>query len=199
MQKRNDFSLFICLLTWNLPRHKPRHNPQHGEFASDWTFSIFTSTDPCLCILIFMMIYYKLRIVSTRSITSKAFMRSISKSMTGTDDGLLMGNGSFLVSPIGEWLLLLLSRWCLLNLFFAVSNSWLLLIPGVFFLLLTSRSISWSSIVNIGDGELGLCVHNWIVFWFGDRIGDLTGDLRPPLAALTWLTRWWSQTTNSRI
>lgn len=141
-----------------------------------------------------------LRIVSTRSMTSKALIRSISKSMIGTDDGLLMGKGSFFLSLIGEWLLLLLKRWCLLNLILEVSNSWLLLIPGVSFLLLTSLSISWSSTDSVGDGELDLWVDNWIVFWFGDRIGDLTGDLiPPPVAALDWLTRWWSQTTNSRI
>uniref|UniRef100_A0A0V0H3V6 Putative ovule protein n=1 Tax=Solanum chacoense TaxID=4108 RepID=A0A0V0H3V6_SOLCH len=70
-----------------------------------------------------------------------------------------MGKGSFLVSRIGEWLLLLLSLWNLLNLVLAVSNSWDLLIPGVSFLLLTSRSISWSSIVNVEDGELGLCAN----------------------------------------
>lgn len=132
--------------------------------------------------------------------TSKALIRSISKSMTGTEDGLLMEKSSFLVSLVGVWLLLLLSLWCLLNLVFAVSNSWDLLIPGVSFLLLTSRSISWSSIVSMGDGELGLWVDSWIDFWFGERIGDLTGDLIPPLmVVLDWLTRWWSHTTNSRI
>ena len=131
--------------------------------------------------------------------TSKALSRSISKSKTGTENGLLMGNGSFLVSLVGEWLLLLLSLWCFLNLLFAVSNSWLLLIPGVNFRLLTSRSISWSSTVNVGDGESGLCVDNCIDIWFGERIGDLTGDLIPTLPALAWLTRWWSHTTSSRM
>lgn len=141
---------------------------------------------------------YKLWILSTRSMTSKALILSILKSITGTDDSRFTGKGSFRHSRVGEWLLLLLSLWYSLNLVFVVSNSWLLLIPGVSFLLLTSRSISWSSMVNVGDAELGLC-DNWIVFWLGERIGDIIGDLVPPLAALDWLTRWWSHTTSSRI
>lgn len=130
--------------------------------------------------------------------TSKAFIRSVSKSTTGTEDGLLIGKGSFLVSFTGEWLLLLLSLWYLLSPVFA--NSWDLLIPGVSFLLLTSQSISWSSTVNGDDEELDLWLDNLIIFWLGERIGDFTGDFTPPLAArLDWLTRWWSHTTNSRI
>lgn len=135
---------------------------------------------------------------STRSITSIALILSISKFIIGTDDGLLIGNGSRLISRVGEWLLLLVSLWCLLNLL-RVSNSWLLLIPGVSFRLLMSRSISRSSLVSAGKGELGLFIEIWIPFWFGDRIGDLTGDLIPPFIAFDWQTRWWSQTTNSRI
>lgn len=119
--------------------------------------------------------------------------------MTGTDDSRFTGMGSLRHdSRAGVWLLLLLSLWYLLNLVLAVSNSWLLLIPGVSFLLLTSRSIAWSSTVNVGDGEEGLWV-NWMVFWLGERIGDMMGDLGPPLAALDCMTRWWSHTTNSRM
>lgn len=136
--------------------------------------------------------------VSTRSITSKALIRSISKSMTGTEDGLLVENTLTLLSLIGEWLLLLLSLWCLLNLVLAVSNSWLLLIPGVSFLLLTSRSICWSSTVSMGEEQV-FWVNNCTVFWLGERIGDLTGDLIPPLLILAWLTRWWSHNTSSSI
>lgn len=138
------------------------------------------------------------RISSTRSITSKALILSTSKLITGTDEGLLIGKGSLLISLVGEWLLLLVSLWCLLNLF-RVSNSWLLLIPGVNFRLLTSRSISRSSDVSPGSGELGLFVESWSPIWFGERIGDLTGDLIPPFIALDCKTRWWSHTINSRI
>jgi hypothetical protein len=81
----------------------------------------------------------------------------------------------------------------------AVSNSWLLLMPGVSFLLPTSRSICWSSTVNNGEVEQPFCANNCTVFWLGERIGDLTGDLIPPLPTLTWLTRWCSQTTSSSI
>jgi len=141
---------------------------------------------------------YELPMLSTLSITSKAFIRSISKSMTGTEGSLLVENMSFLFSLIGEWLLLLLSLWCLLNLVLAVSNSWLLLMPGVSFLLPTSRSICWSSTVSMGEEHV-FCVNNCPVFWVGERIGDLTGDLIPPFPTLTWLTRWWSQITSSSI
>lgn len=158
---------------------------------------VYTISNRSPCILI--PDYEKLRMLSTLSMTSKAFMRSISKSMTGMELGRRRGNGSFLLSLVGEWLLLLLSLWCLLNLVFAESNSWLLLIPGVSFLLLTYWSISWSSIVNVVDGELGFWLDNWIVLWFGDLIGDLTGDLIPALQALAWLIRWWSHTTSSRM
>ena len=72
---------------------------------------------------VFIQVYEKLRILSTLSMTSNAFMRSMSKSITGMEFGLRNGNGSFLVSLVGEWLLLLLSLWCLLNLVFAESNS----------------------------------------------------------------------------
>ena len=44
---------------------------------------------------------YELPMLSTRSKTSKAFIRSISKSMTGIE-GLLVKNISVLVSLIGE-------------------------------------------------------------------------------------------------
>ena len=138
--------------------------------------------------------------VSNLSMTSKAFILSISKSMTGMEGSLLVENISFLLlSLIGEWLLLLLSLWCLLNLVLAVSNSWLLLMPGVSFRLPTSRSICWSSTVNMGELEQPFWVNDCPDFWVGERIGDLTGDLIPPLPTLTWLTRWWSQTTSSRI
>lgn len=174
---------------WLLPFPANQQNRNKGEH-SNWTSqkNSFNNNN------------YEPPMLSTLSMTSKAFIRSISKSMKGTEGSLrLVQNISFLLSLIGEWLLLLLSLWCLLNLVLAVSNSWLLLIPGVSFLLPTSRSICWSSIVNKGEVEQPFCVNNCNVFWLGERIGDLTGDLIPPLPTLTWLTRWCSQTTSSSI
>lgn len=119
----------------------------------------------------------------------------------GTMDGLLTVKKSFLLLLVGEWLLLLLNLLCLQSLVFAVSNSWLLLIPGVNFLKLTSRSISWSSWLSMEDGVLGLFPGNLTVkpFWGGERTGDLMGDLTPPFPGLERLMRWWSHTTRSRI
>ena len=132
-----------------------------------------------------------IQIVSTLSIMSNALIRSMSKLMIGTEEGLRIGKGSLslVVSCVGEWLLLFVSRWCLERLVLDLLNSWLLLIPGVSFRLLTSRSISWSSIDSVEEGELGIGLDRWSVFWFGDRIGDLTGDLSPPFAALDRLMR----------
>ena len=131
----------------------------------------------------------RLQIVSTLSIMSNALIRSMSKLIIGTEDGLRIGKGSLLVSCVGEWLLLLVSLWCLERLVLDVLNSWLLLIPGVSFRLLTSRSISWSSIDSVEDGELGFWLESWSILWLGDLIGDLPGDLSPPFAALDWLMR----------
>lgn len=61
--------------------------------------------------------------IFTLSITSNALLRSSSKFMIGKEDGRFTGKGSFVFSHVGEWLLLLVSRCCLHNLIFDVSNS----------------------------------------------------------------------------
>lgn len=143
---------------------------------------------------------HKLLRVSTRSMTSNALIRSISKSKTGTDDGRLVEYISLLVSLVGEWLLLLLRRWYLLKRLLTVSNSWLLLIPGVIFLFVTSQSICWSSTDRAGDEQVAFVGDNCSAFWLGDRIGDLIGDRVPQFVEdLEWLMRWWSHTTRSRM
>ena len=125
----------------------------------------------------------------------------MSKLMIGVTDDFLNEESSSVLSLVGEWLLLLLNLSCLLNLDFAASNSWLLLIPGVSFLKLTYRSISRSSWVSMDVAATARFCAEEITsgFFVGERIGDLVGDLMPPLLDLIWLIRWWSHTTKSSI
>ncbi|GER37795.1 cation-chloride co-transporter 1, partial [Striga asiatica] len=78
-----------------------------------------------------------------------------------------------------------------------LSNSWLLLMPGVSLRLLTAWSISWSSTERPVEGETGFWGDSWRrAFWLGERMGDLGPG---PVEARDWAMRWWSHTTRSSM
>lgn len=159
-------------------------------------FFLLILHDNLISVWLILCTIYNFRRVSTLSITSKALIRSISKSITGAIEGLLVGKKSLTVSLVGEWLLLLVSLLFVHSLIFEMSNSWLLLIPGVSFRKLISRNIFWSSSVSIGDFAGNETVE---LLCEGDWTGDLMGDLMLPLEGLERLMRWWSHTTMSSI